>query len=143
MPTNRKSKLLAWCRDFSDKQRKLRGILDYLENVKKGDLITDAARLADEDFHKLGIELSDLDFVTGETSPSVVSYFAPSCDDTLRVSSSGVDPSEDRFWKYNRSNTKRVYGDHDWPEYLEEAFYEHIVGLRRFKEPRFRWRSIL
>lgn len=43
---------------------------------------------------------------------------------------SGTDPIDDGFTKYNKTNTKRVYGDVKWPEHLADGFLDHAHKLK-------------
>lgn len=125
-----------WLRDFKHRQKRLREILTFL------DTHSNSASLTDDQFRTLRIDMSDLDLDTGKTSSSVTPYFMPSCDEAFKVSNSGIDPADDRFARYNRSNTRRVYKDDGRSEFLEMAF--RAYASRSFDHSGLKsWKSIL
>lgn len=117
-------------------------MLGFLDHVKCSGGNQDIT-LTDEQFEKLGIELFELDFETGETSPQVTPYFMPTRNNALTISSNGADPIDDEFTIYNRSRTKKVWGDGLWPSYLAGAFGQHAIAARERAGLICRWKSIM
>ena len=104
-----------------DWRNKLKAILKVLDKMT-------GTKLTVEQLQKLGIQLFDLDFVTGKTSHSTISYFMPSQQD-IDIANSGIDAAEDDFAKSCRSRHRKVHGDHGWPESLHNAFSGYLYAL--------------
>lgn len=118
--TDHESKSSLWTRDYRDRQRRLEKILAVLDRAQRTGDLQDRT-LTDEQFQKLGIELFDLDFKTGENSYSVTRYFMPANNDAVAVPT----PIDDDFTRYNKTKKRRVYKDEGRPSYLAGAFRNH------------------
>ena len=119
-----KSKVPRWIQYFKYQQGKLYEILSSLYQIQPE---PGFRNLTDEQVKSFGIQLFDLDLKTGEAPPSVTRYFLPS--DAPGISS-GTDPIDDGFTRYNKTNTKRVYGDDHWAERLADGFFDHAHKLK-------------
>lgn len=96
--------------ELPDWRNKLKAILKVLDKMT-------GTKLTHEQLQKLGIQLFDLDFATGKTSRSTISYFMPSQQD-IDIANSGIDAAEDDFAKSCRSRHRKVHGDHGWPPFI-------------------------
>ena len=124
---------------FKYQQRQLHEILSFLYQVQPG---PEFRTLKDEQLKNFGIQLFDLDLKTGETPPSITEHFLPSDAPGISSGSSGTDPIEDGFTRYNKMNTKRVFGDAKWPEHLADSFLDHAHKLKQnvFDPP---WKQLM
>ncbi|OJJ35044.1 hypothetical protein ASPWEDRAFT_40175 [Aspergillus wentii DTO 134E9] len=133
----------SWAREYTEAEDKLLGIWGYFNSQMKKMEYWKRTQYTptDEELRNLGIELSDLDFETGETSSTIFPYFMPSQDKTVSVSNSGIHPDNDAFNTFNRSNTRRIFGEYDWYEYLHLAFGGYVGAIRERQQPEFdqRW----
>lgn len=128
---------VSWTRDSRDRQRRLEKILASLDRVQRPDI--QALTLTDEQYKKMGIELFDLDFKTGETSSSVTPYFMPANDGALAIPT----PIDDDFTRYDKSKRRRIYKDHERPSYLANTFGNHARKVQEHTGLTSRWRYIL
>jgi hypothetical protein len=117
---------------YASWQEELNSILSFLNTLQVG-------HLTDGQLQKLGIELSDLSFFTGETSRAIP-YFKPTDQTAYGVESTEIDPAEDMFFQSCKSKQRKVYGNTGWPEYLLGAFAKYHRALS-FKYPSV-WRFL-
>lgn len=135
---HRSRQLPLWASKLAQYQSQLTHLLEKLERITN-------TTLDKKELSSLGIEVHELDLVTGATCRAAYPYFYPRADDRCRVGNTQRNPdspAEDTFTDFRRLRKQGIHVNMGLQPHLAIAFQDYAFDLVQLGQLRPEWRAI-